>query len=298
MLVINDDSDSPVEDHDTVKDLLTLMRKNGNEVLVIHGRSGSARHQKSMEALPDSIEFIVRIDDDLLATPAFLEDILQPFRYFPNEPLGAVGGLYPEPYMRPIDLNVAVTTPSFVPTFEEPVWSLQGHYYTDEPQVLEVESLIGHSICYRRSAVQQVGGWAVNGYSNHANREESDLCARLIASGFKLMVTTQALAWHLYSPSGGSRQINKTSAGNVLVSNPGPIDEDDRLFRARLSELKAGMTSPRPTPGRFRIAELEKNQPRWRPLVTRRHRALRAVERNLLRPARRLAWYFSGRAVR
>ena len=289
MMVINDDSENPVEDHDTIRDLFALMRKNGNEVTVIHGRSGSARHQKAMDAVPASIDVIVRIDDDLMATPTFLQDILQPFHFFRDDSPAAVGGCYPEPHMHPISLEISVTDRAWIPRFDEPTWRLQGHYY-EERQIVAVESLLGHAICYRRSAVRDVGGWAVEGYSPHAHREESDLCARLACAGYPLLVTTQALAWHLYAPGGGSRRVNKTPEGNFLVSDKRPLEDDDRIFQERLRQFAAVYGRPRRPLGRFRIADLEQHRHRRRPLITLKNRSLGAIERRFLRRARKLLW--------
>ena len=42
-------------------------------------------------------------------------------------------------------------------------WILQGCHYDNDPEVIEVGSLLGGAICYRRSAVEEAGGWAVEG---------------------------------------------------------------------------------------------------------------------------------------
>jgi GT2 family glycosyltransferase len=293
MLVINDDSDFPIEENDTVKDLFTLMKHRENDIKVIHGGSGWERHQKAMETVPESIEFILRIDDDVMLTPTFLQDILKPFYFFPHKPLAAVGGCYPEPYMKPINLDVRLTDPSWIPKFDDPTWRLQGHYYYYTNQIIEVESLLGHAICYRRSAVQDVGGWAVRGYSNHAHREESDLCARLIAEGYSLMVTTEALAWHLYSPGGGSREIQKTKEGNFLISDKRSIEEDDRLFQERIKQIINTKAPIHKELRRYEISNLEKKVYKSSPLVTPKGKILNFVEKRFLRFFRKLLLYFA-----
>lgn len=293
MLVINDDSAVPVEENDTVKDLFALMRNRGNDIKVIRGGSGRERHQKAMEAVPESIQFIIRTDDDLMLTPTFFQNILKPFCFFSDKPLAAVGGCYPEAHMRPINLDIRLTGPSWIPKFDEPTWKLQGHYYYDAGQVVEVESLLGHAICYRRLAVQDVGGWAVNGYSNHAHREESDLCARLIAEGYNLMVTTEALAWHLYSPGGGSREVRKTKEGNFLVSDKRPIEADDRLFQERIRQIISAKVPIRKELRRYEISDLEKSVYKSFPLATLKGKTLDLIEKRFLRFFRRLFLYFS-----
>ena len=158
---------------------------------------------------------------------------------------------------------------------------------------MEVDHLLGHAICYRRRAVEDVGGWAVPGFSEQAHREESDLCARLVAAGYGLAVTTDALAYHLMSPSGGSREISKNAAGNVLISDREPIEADNRLFAERLRRLtEASSEFERPLL-RFDLEEIEHGT--VRPLRTRAadyvvpmmKKAIAPV-RARLRPLRRL----------
>ena len=294
MIVINDQSDIPIEENDTLKDLFALLENNGNPLKVIHSKNGWERHQRSMEAVPGSIEFIVRIDDDMMPTSVFLENILKPFHFFSDRPLAAVGGCFPEPFMKPIDLDVNLTDPSWIPKFDQPTWKLQGHHYENARQIVEVETLAGCAICYRRSVVQEVGGWAVEGYSHQAHREESDLCARLFARGYDLMMTTEAIAWHLYAPGGGSREVKKTRNGNFLVSDKRPIEADERLFWDRIAQIKAESTTrARKELRRYNVGDLESKRFKDLPLVSAKGILLRSVEKKLLRPLKRLLRYFS-----
>lgn len=257
MLVINDSSKPCVEENDTLKDLFSLIRNKGHDVKITYTHSGWDRHQKAMEAVPEQIEFIIRIDDDLLLEPDFIKKILKPFYFFKDRPIVAVGGCYPETFYKTQNLDVRLIDPSWVSRIDSPSWKLQGHHY-QEKQILEVESLLGHAICYRRSVVKEVGGWAVKGYSDQAHREESDLCARLKAGGYELMVSTEAIGWHLYSPSGGSRLVKKTPRGNFLVSDKQPLEEDDRLFTERVGCLLDKSNFTHKELKRYRVSDLEK----------------------------------------
>jgi len=290
MLVINDSSQPPAQENDALKDLFTLIKNKGHEIRIIHTESGWDRHQRAMEAVPESIEFIIRIDDDLVMTPTFLEEILKPFYFFSNRFLAAVGGCYPEPYMQRMYLDTRLTDHLWIPKVEEPIWRLQGHYY-NERQIVEAESLLGHAICYQRSAVKDVGGWAVRGYSSQAYREESDLCARLAIEGYALMVTTDALAWHLISPSGGSRLIKKTQKGNFLISDIPSTKADDRLFQERISRLINKKSFTHKKLRRYEIRDLERNIFKSRPLATIKGKILIAIVNTFLRPIRDVLWY-------
>ncbi len=291
-ILINDQSDIPVESDDTLKDLFTLIKKTGHDLKIIHTENGWERHQSAMEAVPDSIDLILRIDDDMLPEPDFLRNVLKPFYYFQDAPLAATGGLYPEPKMNPVDLDVNLTDSSWIPRFHEPTWKLQCHYYYNSPEILEVESMSGGAICYRRGAIEDSGGWAINGYSAQAFREESDLSARLVEKGYTMMVTTEALAWHLIAPSGGARNMLKTDKGNFVVSDRSGIESDERLFQSRIKEIieRKGLFSRELM--RYKISDLEKNEYRGFPLVTLKGKILKSIERKFLRKLRRLYFYF------
>jgi GT2 family glycosyltransferase len=277
-LVINDSSDSPVEKHATIHDLLTLIRARGYAAQIIRTESGWDRHQRAMDAVPPDIELILRVDDDVMLTPRFLEDVQKPFRIFADRPVAAVGGCTPEAHLPALDLDLQLTDENWAPTIDEPSWRLQGHHYTAR-EVLEVESLLGHAICYRRSALTAVGGWAVEGYSHHAFREETDACMRLRAAGYELLVTTEALAWHLYAPGGGSRTIEKTAAGVQLTSDHAELQLDEALFRKRLAALKRNGLSDRALQ-RYRLADLAAGKRHARPKIGAAGRAKRLARQS------------------
>jgi GT2 family glycosyltransferase len=264
-LVINDSSDRPVEEDAAIRDLLVLMRSLGHPVQTIRTQTGWDRHQRGLEAVPASIELILRVDDDVMLTPRFLELVQRPFRLFADHPIAAVGGCIPETHRQALDLDLQLTERNWAPTVDEPSWRLQGNHYTTG-EVLEVESLLGHAICYRRSALAAVGGWAVQGYSQHAYREETDACMRLRAAGYELLVTTEALAWHLYAPDGGSRTIEKTSAGVFMTSGDAELKIDEAVFRKRLAALKQEGLSDRVLQ-RYRLTDLDAGERRALPMI-------------------------------
>ena len=286
-LIINDSSDSPVQEQGAIRDLLTLITSLGHPVQIIRTETGWDRHQRAMEAVPPEIEIIVRIDDDVLPTPRFLEDLQRSLRLFADRPVAAVGGCIPEPHLKALDLDVALTDKNWAPTVDEPSWRLQGNHYTTR-EVLEVESLLGHSICYRRSALLAVGGWAVKGYSDHAYREETDACMRLRAAGYELLVTTEALAWHLLALGGGSRSVEKTDRGVFVTSDRTELKMDEVVFRTRLEKLKRQGLSDRVLK-RYRIADLTAGRTRGFPMIgwAGRLKALRRTGRRRLGNLRR-----------
>jgi GT2 family glycosyltransferase len=275
ILVVNDSSATPVEQVGEVRKLLS--RLGAHSPCVIRTAGGHDRHQRGLLAVPAGIEIIVRVDDDVVLAPTFLDKVLETFDLFAGEQVAAVGGCCPEEHLPVRDLDVQLCDPRWLPTVDEPTWRLQGHSY-HQSEVLEVESLQGCAMAYRRSALEAVGGWAVEGYSRQAHREESDASARLRMAGCKLLVRTDALGLHLYAPSGGSRQIAKGPNGNVLISDPAPIEADERLFRQRLASWKAAGLQPG-RHRRYRVSELRRGWRRGRPMLSWRGRVLSSLRR-------------------
>lgn len=292
MIVINDQSDTPVERDDAVSSLLAVAKRAGQEIKIIHTEGGWKRHQQAMEAVPAQIEFIIRIDDDMLPDKHFIESILKPFRFFPDRNLAAVGGCIPYRGSKKTNLDYKLAERSYTSVLDDLVWKLQGYHYYNDPEVIEVYSLAGGAICYRRRAVEDAGGWAVEGYSDIAYREESDLCARLVEKNYALMVTTEAVAWHLFALGGGARRHVRTPFGIFMVSGKSGMESDGRLFDARMKALhdKSGPTAK--VPMRYKIRELEKNVYKISPLLTLKGKTLMLIESKILRKFRGLYWYF------
>lgn len=291
MIVINDQSDTPVERDDAVSSLLAVAKHTGHEIKIIHTEGGWKRHQQAMEAVPEQIEFIIRIDDDMLPDKYFIESILKPFRFFTDRKLAAVGGCFPSPGLNRANLDVKLTERSYATTLDDLVWKLQGYHYYNDPEVIEVDNIAGGAICYRRRAVEDAGGWAVEGYSDIAYREESDLCARLAEKDYELMVTTEAVAWHLFALGGGARNYVKTPFGTFMVSGKSEMDSDGRLFEERMKAMPDKSGTAADVPKRYKIRDLEKNLYKSSPLRTLKGRTLKLIESMILRKLRGIYWY-------
>ena len=126
MIVINDQSNSPVERDDAVTDLLAVAKNIGHEIEIIRTKDGWKRHQQAMEAVPESIEFILRIDDDMLPNAGFIENMLKPFWFFADRPLAAVGGCFPGPKAKKVNLDVNLAERSLTSTLDEADMDIAG----------------------------------------------------------------------------------------------------------------------------------------------------------------------------
>lgn len=275
VLVVNDQSEAPVADNAAVRDLLTLIETQGHAVSVFRTQDPTTRYQQALEAVPAAIEFIHRIDDDVVLAPTYLDKLARPFLFFPERALAAVGGCLAGPAMQPMPLNVALRQPGWFPTIDHPTWRLQGHCY-HEREIIEMESLWGCAMCYRRSAALDVGGWTVSGQSQQIFREDSDMSARWLAAGYELMMTTEALGWHLVAPEGGARVVTKTTTGNVFGSHREEYEADERLFRQRLAVLLSAGYRRRKF-HRYLISDLEQGRVQPHRLLAPRDRLYHAL---------------------
>ena len=294
-LVVIDQSDEPVAPHATIADLLDVVLSADHTVTVIRSTDPRRRYQQCMEAVPEPIEFVLRVDDDVVLQPEFLAEVLRPFRLLMDRRLAAVGGCLPGAGMQPLSWHVVQD--EWMPRVDRPTWKLQGHSYS-RSEIIEVESLWGAAMCYRRSAAVAAGGWAVDGYSEQIFREDSDMSARWLAAGYDLAVTTAARGWHLVAPGGGSRDVRKGSDGNVFVSHRESFAADDRLFQQRVSALLAHGVS-RSAFRRYRLADLERGVVAPAPFLTALHRLRHRIGRGayaLLRPLRDAVRYVAGEA--
>jgi hypothetical protein len=109
-----------------------------------------------------------------------------------------------------------------------------------------------------------------------------------VVAGYELMMTTEAVGWHLVAPAGGSRVVERTPEGNRFTSHRDEFEADDRLFRARLDALLAGGYR-RDHFARYRVADLERGTTRPRPHVGRLEAWARGVVRRLPAPLARQA---------
>jgi GT2 family glycosyltransferase len=291
MIVINDQCETPVEYDDAISSLLTVAKNAGNDIIIIHTEGGWKRHQQAMEAVPEPIEFIIRIDDDMLPDRFFIESILKPFLFFPDKNLAGVVGCFPSPGSKMANLDVKLTERSNLSTLDDLVWKLQGYYYYNDPEIIDVDSIAGGAICYRRGAVEDAGGWAIEGYSDFAYREQSDPCARLVDKNYTLMVTTEAVAWHLFALGGGARKYTKSPFGAFMVSGKNDVEADGRLFDERMNAMLAKNGPVVGEPERYRFRDLEKNVYKSFPLRTLMGRTLKVIENKVLRKFRELYWY-------
>lgn len=226
-----DDSDHPLMkrgDVEALKHIIERLRSDNIRVDIVKGpRKGQAfSHQIAAERL--GTDLVLRMDDDLIpAIPDFVERLYRLVNQ--QAEVGAAGGVYPMHNDGALHAWVDEQNQAGMTNRLDDLLSgssqLQFRRYRDAALV-EAEHLYSSWI-YRRQYLMEVGGFPTC-YSRLQFREETDASARLHLLGkHKLLVDTQALAWH-YAATGGQRSEVKRDR----------VAADDKLFRERVKEWR------------------------------------------------------------
>lgn len=135
-------------------------------------------------------EIVAFIDDDAFAEQTWLERLLP---HFEDPAVGGVGGR--QIRGQPGELTEGV---------EEigrllPDGRLTGNFTADPGRAIEVDHLLGASMCFRRSVIAGFGG-IHDGYRGTCVREESDLCLRVGRAGYRLVFEPTSVVEHVAAP--------------------------------------------------------------------------------------------------
>jgi len=124
-------------------------------------------------------EIIAFIDDDSMVQPGWLEALVDVYR---DESVGAAGGriiTMPYPYCDQLTGLPSLTVSSSGRVFAQGTGLLSA-------MQCDVDHLIGCNMSFRRSVLEQMGGFDVN-YTLTNLREETDLCVRVKKAGWRII---------------------------------------------------------------------------------------------------------------
>jgi hypothetical protein len=176
--------------------------------------------------LEQAREFVWRVDDDEMPEPETLARLLGHM----GPGVGAVAPLVIIPRYARIGLpsvaSGAIADCLFAPN---PQW------FFHDGRLLEVEHLYS-SFVYRREAGLAAGGFCLE-LSPIASREETLFSFGLKQAGYRLLVDTSALIWHLQNPEGGIRAYRGPQAVEALR-------HDERIFLDRMQRAGVEMVRP------------------------------------------------------
>src|SRR2546421_5083753 len=124
-------------------------------------------------------EFIAFIDDDAMVQPGWLDALLATYQ---DETVGAAGGrviTMPKPYC---DMVTGAPILAARPSGRAIIENL-GSYSTEQ---VEVDWLPGCNMSFRRTALEQVGGFDP-GLTFNNQRDDTDLCLRVQRAGWRIV---------------------------------------------------------------------------------------------------------------
>ncbi len=198
-------------DLDACLDALERQRRTPDEVIVVvdHNPELLATVRTSVRTIPNAgprglssarntglaattADLVVFIDDDAVADPAWLEELLAPFRH-PD--VAAVGGR--------IEPSWPTDRPNWFPPHLD--WTV-GCTNPDAPEVVgPVRNVFGASAAFRRSALERVGGFPVElgrVGADVAGCEETQVCIRIrqTAATDQVVYAPRALVSHRVTP--------------------------------------------------------------------------------------------------
>jgi glycosyltransferase involved in cell wall biosynthesis/GT2 family glycosyltransferase len=135
-------------------------------------------------------DFLAFIDDDALAEPDWIANLLEAFQ---DPSVGGAGGTV----LRPPDVLVQFQNGT-ITRFGLPIAVRNEPGECHEPGGEQFNIVMGTNAMFRRSALEAVGGFDENYEYYH---DESDLCVRLIQNGYRVVHVPHATVWHEFERS-------------------------------------------------------------------------------------------------
>jgi hypothetical protein len=195
--------------------LFPLLDRRGIRWFVIYagGKGQVKNHQLALDQA--DTDMIWRIDDDNVPEPDCLKNLLKAME---NPSIGAVAGLVHDP-------KSVSPRPSFITGKITDIYNpmnLQWYQWSGPPE--EVDHLYS-TFLYRVAAGRKAGGYS-KVLSPVGHREETMFSHEIKRAGYRLLVTPEALTWHLREGTGGIRSYTD---GSLWA-------RDEEVFKAKLAE--------------------------------------------------------------
>jgi len=161
-----------------------------------YGRMTASRNIGLKIAVGDIIAFL---DDDAFAHPQWLEKLAATYT---DDSIGAVGGraLNNQPGEAVLGVNEIGQL--------KPNGLLTGYFAADPGKVIEVDHVMGCNMSFRREVVAKLGGFREDYPGISGVREDSDMCLRVKALGYKILFTPEACVDHIGAPQAKGQRFD------------------------------------------------------------------------------------------
>ena len=131
-------------------------------------------------------EIIAFLDDDSYAHPSWLSEIM---KHYTDPQIGGVGGRLIDPLRPPIGDRVGYLSVS-------PRIKMTGNFVIDSGCPIEVDHLSGGTMSFRKKILLDIEGFDPH-YTGGNQAEETDVCVRVKAAGYRLLYEPRAVVDHL-----------------------------------------------------------------------------------------------------
>lgn len=214
-LIIYDDGDhKDLRNESVYQNIFMMLQQNGISwsVKFGEGKGQVLNHQKSIADA--ETEWIWRVDDDNVLEPDCLEKLFSNV----TDGVGAVGGLVLDPKFNYQSLNPLASN-----RIEDIFKGLNIQWYRWKGKQ-EVDHLYSTFI-FRKEAAEKIGGYCKE-LSMVGHREETIFTYSMKRAGWKLIVDSSAVTWHMRDSQGGIRAGSRAEMWS----------HDDGIFRQKLNE--------------------------------------------------------------
>ena len=146
---------------------------------------------RNIGALHAKGEVVAYIDDDVIVSRDWAKYILEP--YVDEDVAGVVGRVVSHDGEKEV----------YVPSKHKEVGkvfsngTILGNFDIPTQHPIEVDTLIGCNMTFRRKLLQRIGGFDEN-FRGSCFRDDTDISLRLKKIGFKLIYHPKALVWHKF----------------------------------------------------------------------------------------------------
>lgn len=131
-------------------------------------------------------DILAFLDDDSYAHPDWLAQLM---KHYQDPTVGGVGGRLIDPSRPPIGERVGYLTVS-------PRIDITANFVIDTGQPIEVDHLCGGTMSFRKALLTELGGFDPH-YTGGNQLEETDVCVRVKALGYRLVYEPAAVVDHL-----------------------------------------------------------------------------------------------------
>jgi GT2 family glycosyltransferase len=136
-------------------------------------------------------DVVAFLDDDVVVCEEWMKYLIEPYA---NDDVGGAGGRV-IPYGTSSSFYVKISQKNVGKIFNNGL--VVGNFDLPSQNSIEVDSLIGCNMSFRRELLQKVHGFDEN-YRGTGFRDDTDLCVRIRRLGRKLIYHPKALVWHKF----------------------------------------------------------------------------------------------------